>query len=109
VTSARILHTAARALALIALLSPLWLAQHAHAQRRDFVGRVVSIDAQSLEVKDRRGNIVAFVRHETTAVEGKTGWEAIAPGDKVLVRWNLGSGIARQVVVLEGPPKATPR
>ena len=109
VTSARIVHTAARALALIALMSPLWLAQHADAQRRDFVGRVVSINAQSLEVKDRRGNIVAFMRHETTVVEGKSGWEAIAPGDKVLVRWNLGSGIARQVVVLEGPPKATPR
>ena len=45
-TSAGIAHTAARAIALLALLSPLWLADHATAQRRDFVGRVVSIDAQ---------------------------------------------------------------
>lgn len=108
-TSAGVAHTAARAIALLALLSPLWLAEHADAQRRDFVGRVVSIGAQSLVVKDRRGNAVTFARAENTVVEGKSGWEAIVAGDKVLVRWNLGSGIARQVVVLEGPPKATTR
>jgi hypothetical protein len=109
VTSARIAHTAARALALLVLLSPLWLADHAAAQRRDFVGRVVSVSAQSLEVKDRRGNKYTFVRAENTVVEGKSGWDALVAGDKVLVRWNLGSGIVRQVVVLEGPPKAVKR
>lgn len=109
VTSAGVAHTAARAIALLALLSPLWLADHATAQRRDFVGRVVSISAQSLVVKDRRGNAVTFTRADNTVVEGKSGWEAIAAGDKVLVRWNLGSGLARQVVVLEGPPRAAPR
>ena len=108
-TSARIAHTTARALALLVLLSPLWLADPAAAQRRDFVGRVLSVRAQSLVVKDRRGNAVTFVRAENTVVEGKSGWEALAAGDKVLVRWNLGSGIARQVVVLEGPPKAVKR
>ena len=97
------------ALVLLALLAPLWLAERADAQRRDFVGRVVSIDAQSLVVKDRRANKMTFVRAENTLVEGKSGWQAITPGDKVLVRWNLVSGIARQVVVLEGPPKATER
>jgi hypothetical protein len=109
VTSARIAQMIARALALLVLLSALGLAERADAQRRDFVGRVVSIDAQSLAVKDRRANIVTFTRAENTAVEGKSGWEAIAAGDKVLVRWNLGSGLARQVVVLEGPPSAAPR
>jgi len=73
------------------------------------VGRVVSIDAQHLEVKDRRGNALTFVRAENTLVEGKSDWQAITPGDKVLVRWNLTTKIARQVVVLEGPPKATKR
>ena len=92
------------ALALCALLVSLLVAGSAAAQRRDFVGRVVSIDAQSLEVKDRRANKMTFVRAENTLVEGKSGWQAISPGDKVLVRWNLVSGIARQVVVLEGPP-----
>ncbi len=105
----RIAKIAARAVALLALLSPLWLADPAAAQRRDFVGRVVSIDAQSLAVKDRRGNALTFVRVENTVVEGRKGWQAIAPGDKVLVRWNLTTGIARQVVVIEGPPKATKR
>ena len=108
-TSTRIARTAARALALLALLSPLWLADHAAAQRRDFVGRVVSISAETLAVKDRRANIVTFTRAENTVVEGKSGWEALAAGDKVLVRWNLGSGIVRRVVVLEGPPRAAPR
>jgi len=91
------------ALALLALLAPLWLAERADAQRRDFVGRVTSIDAQSISVKDRRANIVTFTRAENTQVDGRN-WESIAPGDKVLVRWNLGSGIARQVIVLESPP-----
>jgi len=98
--------TAARsriALALLALLAPLWLAERADAQRRDFVGHVTSISAQSISVKDRRANIVTFTRADDTKVEGKS-WETIAPGDEVLVRWNLGSGIVRHVVVLENPP-----
>jgi len=109
VTGARILHTAASALALVALSSPLWLAHPAHAQRRDFVGRVVSITPQSLEVKDRRGNTVAFTRHESTAVEGKSGWDAIVAGDQVLVRWHLGDGVAHHVIVIEQPPRTPKR
>ena len=92
-------------LALIALLAPLWLASPAEAQRRDFVGRVVSIDAKSLAVKDRRANIVTFARAEQTVVEGKSGWDAIATGDKVLVRWTLGNASARRVIVLESAAK----
>jgi len=109
VIARRIARIAARAVALVVLLSPLWAADPAVAQRRDFVGRVVSIDAQSLAVKDRRGNALTFVRAENTVVEGRNDWQAIAPGDKVLVRWNLTTGIARHVVVIEGPPKATKR
>ena len=100
---------AARVLALVTLLTIFWLAASAEAQRRDFVGRVTSISAQSLAVKDRRGNALTFVRAENTVVEGRSGWQGIAPGDKVLVRWNLTTGIARHVVVIEGPPKATKR
>jgi hypothetical protein len=100
---------AARVLALLVLLSTFWLSASAEAQRRDFVGRVVSIDAQSLAVKDRRANILTFVRADNTVVEGKDGWQQISPGDKVLVRWNLTTQIARHVVVIEGPPKATKR
>jgi hypothetical protein len=44
---------------------------------------------------------VSFTRAEQTVVEGKPNWEGIAVGDKVLVRWTLGDGVARQVTVLE--------
>jgi hypothetical protein len=105
VTAVRI----ARVLALIALLSPLWLAPRADAQRRDFVGRVQSVSSQSIAVKDRRGNIMTFTRADNTQVEGKS-WETLAKGDEVLVRWNLGSAIVRRVVVLGGakPDPAEP-
>ena len=101
VISPGLARSAARACVVLALLSPLWLAEQAGAQRRDFAGRVVSIDAQSLAVKDRRANIVTFARGAKTVVEGKPSWEAIAVGDSVLVRWTLGDGTARQVTVLE--------
>jgi hypothetical protein len=109
VISSRIARAGALLLAALALSSPLWLADSAHAQRRDFVGRVQSISAESIAVKDRRGNIATFTRADNTVVEGKENWEAIGVGDKVLVRWNLESGIARHVVVLEGPPSAAKR
>jgi hypothetical protein len=92
---------AVRIVALLTLLSLFGLPESADAQRRDFVGRVVSIDAQSLAVKDRRANIVTFARSEPVRVEGKPSWEAIGVGDKVLVRWTLGNAVARHVVVLE--------
>jgi hypothetical protein len=101
-------HAAASALAIAALLAPLWLAESADAQRRDFVGKVLSISTQSIDVKDRRGNIMTFARGGDTAVEGGS-WETIRRGDQVLVRWNLGSGIARQVIVLENPPRPEAR
>ena len=101
-------HSAARSLAIAALLVPLWLAESADAQRRDFVGKVQSISTQSIVVKDRRANIMTFARGDDTAVEGRT-WETIRQGDQVLVRWNLGSGIARQVILLESPPKTEAR
>ncbi len=100
--SAAVAHTAARALALLALLAPLWLAERVAAQSREFAGRVVSISAQSIVVKDRRGEQASFVRAEHTAVEGaKSGWDAIAEGDEVLVRWKLGDGTLWRVIVLE--------
>ena len=89
------------ALALCALLATLLVAGSAAAQRRDFAGRVVTISAQSLAVKDRRQNIVTFTRSDRTTVEGKSGWDAIAVGDQVIVRWKLGDGTASHVIVLE--------
>jgi hypothetical protein len=89
------------ALALCALLATLLVAGSAAAQQRDFAGKVVTISAQSLAVKDRRANIVTFTRSDRTTVEGKRGWDEIAVGDHVVVRWKLGDGTARHVIVLE--------
>jgi hypothetical protein len=89
------------ALVLCALLATLVVAASASAQQRDFAGKVVTISAQSLAVKDRRQNIVTFTRSDRTTVEGKSGWDAIAVGDQVIVRWKLGDGTARHVIVLE--------
>ena len=55
-------------------------------------------------MKDRRANIVNFTRNEKTTVEGKGSWDAIVVGDRVLVRWRLGDGTARHVIVLESAP-----
>jgi hypothetical protein len=96
------MHAATRLLLIAATLLPLALAESALAQSREFAGRVVSIGAQSITVKDRRGETATFQRGDTTVVEGKGSWEAIAPGDRVLVRWKLGDGTIWRVIVLGG-------
>ena len=89
--------------ALFAALLVLATAGAAHAQSREFAGRVVSIGAGSIEVKDRRGESATFERGAGTVVEGaKQSWEAIAKGDSVIVRWKLGDGTIWRVIVLEG-------
>ena len=94
------MHAATRLLLITATLLPLALAESALAQSREFAGRVVSISAQSITVKDRRGETATFTRGAETAVERKESWEAIAPGDEVLVRWKLGDGSIWRVIVL---------
>jgi hypothetical protein len=91
-------------LALCALLASFWLADSAAAQSREFVGKVVTANPQSLAVKDRRANIVSFTRSEKTQIEGKGSWDEIGVGDRVLVRWKLGDGTASRVIVLESAP-----
>ena len=96
------MHATTRLLLIAATLLPLALAESALAQSREFAGRVVSISAHSITVKDRRGEKATFQRGEKTLVEGKGSWEAIAPGDPVLVRWKLGDGTIWRVIVLGG-------
>jgi hypothetical protein len=97
------MRTALRLLAITALVLPLVLAHGAGAQRpaREFAGSVVAIDAASITVKDRRGETATFARASYSSVHGKEGWEAVAPGDSVIVRWKLEDGTVRRVVVLE--------
>ena len=76
-------------------------AEVAAAQAREFAGKVVSA-GPTLTVEDRRGDRVAFTRTEQTIVTGRPSWDAIAVGDRVIVRWILAEGRkARRVVVLE--------
>ena len=97
---------ALRLLAITALVFPLVLAHGADAQRpaREFAGHVVSIDASSIRVKDRRGETATFARAPYSSVHGKDNWEAVVPGDSVIVRWKLEDGTVRRVVVLESEP-----
>src|SRR5688572_2524120 len=60
------MHAATRLLLITATLLPLALAESALAQSREFAGRVVSISAQSITVKDRRGETATFTRGEKT-------------------------------------------
>jgi len=96
---------AAHALAILALLSPLWLAQPGDAQVREFSGRVIEIGPDALSVKDRRANVVKFARGPKTTVEGKSSWEEIVVGDQVIVGWKMGDGTARRVIVIDKPPE----
>jgi hypothetical protein len=90
-----------RLLVISVTLVALAAADAARAQSREFAGRVVSISATAIEVKDRRGEKASFARGAETVVEGAPSWEAIAPGDSVLVRWKLGDGSIWRVIVLE--------
>jgi hypothetical protein len=73
-------------------------------QGREFNGTVLSIDGGAMVVEDRRGERVTFNRGEDVAVEGKSGWGAIARGDRVIVKWSLSDGPrrAQRVIVLGG-------
>jgi len=76
-----------RKLALMSLvLAPLALATVAHAQLREFKGKVDSIDAKAVIVDNRKGDKIKFDKIDTTAVKGeKTKWEDIKKGEWVAV------------------------
>jgi Domain of unknown function (DUF5666) len=88
-------------LAALALLG-LAVAGPAAAQGREFAGTIESVDAGAIAVVDRRGERLSFGRDDATAVEGKGGWNALAPGDRVIVKWSLDDGPrrAQRVIVL---------
>ena len=96
------MNATARLVALAALLLFALAAVDAAAQGREFAGRIVSVGGDSLVVEDRRGERASFVRGAKTAVEGKSGWDALATGDTVIVKWQLGDGPrkALRVIVL---------
>ena len=78
---------ALRKLALLSLvLAPLALAGVAHAQLRDFKGKVDSINEKAIIVDNRKGDKIKFDKIDETTVEGvTTKWEDIKKGDWVAV------------------------
>jgi len=92
----------AASIALAALLLTSIVAARAVAQGREFAGQVVQIGGHTLVVEDRRGDRASFERGDKTVVDGKGGWDALANGDSVIVKWQLGNGprIAYRVTVL---------
>jgi hypothetical protein len=91
----------------IGAAAPLFLADEASAQYREFIGRVDKVSKKKLMVDNRQGDKVPFVNSDVTTVsgEGKKEWKQIKKGDWVSVSWKMMDKprIAYKVMVL--PPR----
>lgn len=68
------------------VLAPVVLATAAHAQLRDFKGKVDSVAESSIIVDNRKGDKIKFEKIAETVVKGeKTKWEDIKKSDWVAV------------------------
>ncbi len=56
---------------------------------REFRGAISAIDAQKLYVDSRLDDNIGFARAPDTRVVGRSGWEALAPGDAVVICWRF--------------------
>ena len=73
------------------------------AAEREFNGVISKVGEKRLAVKNRMGDERHFQRTPTTAVEGRRGWGALAPGDRVVVEYVRAGGQrneVRRVIVL---------
>jgi hypothetical protein len=96
---------AALALGVAALLAGALGAAPAHADHRDFAGRVKKISGKRVTVENRMGDRRSFVRGEKTRVRGgRSSWEGLRPGDEVIVDWHLEDRPARARRVRVVPP-----
>jgi hypothetical protein len=93
---------------LVALAAALWLtAGVAHADHRDFAGRVKAVSEKRVTVENRMGDRRSFVRGKKTQVKGeRRSWQGLRPGDEVVVDWHLEDrpARARGVRVIEKNP-----
>lgn len=90
---------AALALVLVGGLASL----PAHAEMREFTGRVSEVTSSELVVGNRMGDELTFARSKRTRVRGAKGdWASIQPEDHVTVHWSFQDKPrqARRVVVL---------
>ena len=78
----------------------------AHADHRDFAGKVRDVSKQRVTIENRMGDRRSFVRGKKTRVRGgRSTWEGMRPGDDVIVDWHLEDqpARARRIRVLEPP------
>jgi hypothetical protein len=94
---------------LAAATLPLFLPSHAHAQLRDFEGKVDSVNEKQIIVDNRKGDKLTFVKADETTVEGdKKAWADIKKNDWVAVSSKMleKPRKAYKVVVKPAPPDA---
>lgn len=106
----------ARKLAMIGLVAfvlPLATAGVAHAQYREFTGKVDKINKKKMIVDNRMGDKVTFERLKETAVEDTSGgdkpkkkWTDLKGDDWVTVKWKMMDKPRKAYEVIVLPPKA---
>jgi len=74
----------------------------AAAEGREFNGEVLRAGEKRLVVKNRMGDKRRFHRSPETRVEGRPGWKALVPGDRVIVEYTRDGerNLAGRVIVL---------
>ncbi len=93
-------------IAFLATAVPLVMSSDVSAQYRAFAGRVQKISKNEIQVDNRKGDKISFVRTDATVVVGeKKSWQAIEKNDWVSVSWKMMDKprVAYKVVVM--PPK----
>ncbi len=93
-------------IASFAILVPLVMSSDASAQYRAFAGKVRNISKSEIQVDNRKGDKISFVRTDATVVVGeKKSWRAIEKNDWVSVSWKMMDDprVAYRIVVM--PPK----
>lgn len=96
---------------------PLWLARAlvvasivapgvAHAQYREFSGRIDRVRGGTIYVDNRMGDELSFVRVGETVVEGRrSSWEELEQGDWATVSWKMMDRPRKAYRVRVSPPR----
>lgn len=99
-------------IALVALALPVVLPSAAHAQYREFTGKVQKIKKGAkgdMIVDNRMGDKLSFVRAEDATVEGeKTSWDDIKKDDWVTVSWKIIDKPRKAYKIVVLPPREEP-
>ena len=92
--------------ALLALVASFVWSAAAHAQTREFVGKLDSVNEKKVIVDNRKGDKISFVKVDETVVEGeKTKWEDLKKNDWVNVHWQMKDNPRKAYKVVVMPPR----